>query len=94
MSVVQSQGSTPGCIGMQVGSYSTNPDVTCNAICESGPASSTEFCGTSLGVPTYCCYRPTYLWMATPNPQPLPQENNIAAYPLFSFPLSVRPRPP
>ena len=80
------------CTGTQFGSYSSVlSGVTCTA-CQVGPANSSDLCGTSLGVPTSCCYRPTFSWVATPNPQPQPQAGNIVAYPYLSLPIAVGPR--
>ena len=88
VTVRQSTPSTAGCRGTQV--YSSTSSLTCNSACSLGPSSSSANCGTSLGVPTYCCYRPTFLWSATANPSANPLNTNIQAYPFFSLPVVVR----
>ena len=87
VTVQQSTPSSSGCRGTQV--YSASSALTCNAACTLGPTSSSANCGTSLGVPTYCCYRPTFLWTANANPSANPLNANIQAYPFFSLPVVV-----
>jgi len=77
------------CSGTQLSSYSAFNNVTCNADCQLGPSSSSTFCGASRGVPTYCCYHPTFLWKAEPS-QSLNPGDKIKAYPYFSLPIMVR----
>ena len=88
VTVLSSTPSTAGCKGTQVGTYSSTSNASCNPACQSGPSSTTAQCGASLGVPTYCCYKPTFLWTATPNPGANP--TNIQAYPFISLPVMVR----
>ena len=89
IATVQQASNTTVCSGTQIGSYSSSPTTTCTA-CQQGPSYSSNLCGTSLGVPTYCCYRPAFLWTAAPNPQPTPTGTNIQAYPYITLPLPVR----
>ena len=88
---VMSEKPNTGCSGTQLSSYSAFNNVSCNADCQQGPASSASFCGASRGVPTYCCYRPTFLWKAEANPSFEPGDK-IKAYPYFSLPIMVRAR--
>ena len=79
---------TATCLGTQVGRFATTQSDlvalgSCNNQCQLGPASSNAFCGTSLGVPTYCCYRPAMAWAAT--------GASVTAYPYISVPFGVRP---
>ena len=83
---VQTTAPSVVCAGTQTGYYSSSPDVTCTS-CQQGPASTSNLCGTSFGVPTYCCYRPTFFWAAAPNPQPTPSSQNIQAYPYIALPI-------
>ena len=85
VSVQLSSPNSAGCVGTQV--YAPTSSLSCNPVCEQGPASSSADCGTSLGVPTYCCYHPTILWTALANPSPTP--TNVQAYPLISLPVMV-----
>ena len=85
--IVSVQLSAASCVGTQVGTYSSTSIASCNPACQSGPSSTTAQCGASLGVPTYCCYKPTFLWTATPNPAANP--TNIQAYPFISLPVMV-----
>lgn len=85
---VQSAQPTATCLGTQVGRFATTQSDlvalgSCNNQCQLGPASSNAFCGTSLGVPTYCCYRPAMAWAAT--------GASVTAYPYISVPFGVRP---
>ena len=86
VTVVQS---TPSqvCLGTQLGTYATSLAGVgaCSAPCLLGPASTSQLCGTSLGTPTYCCYRPSYLWVATAYNSPVPGANTAQAYPFMSF---------
>lgn len=89
-SIVTVLADTPnmGCNGAQQGTYSSTT-ATCNPTCQQGPSSAAEYCGTSRGVPTSCCYHPTFLWKAdaangTANPN-----DKITAYPYFSLPVMV-----
>ena len=87
---------TTQCLGTQVGRYAaSSADLTtlggCNPNCQSGPSSSTTNCGTSLGVPTYCCYKPLFYWTASQslaNPKA-----GVTAYPYISVPVTVRCAP-
>jgi hypothetical protein len=94
VTVIKANPTAPACVGTQLGSYADgNAAVTCNPACQLGPATAASFCGTSAGTPTKCCYRPTFLWSASPNPAALPSLNNLGAYPVFSLPVTVRPAP-
>jgi hypothetical protein len=84
---VQQQTPDASCLGTQLGTYSASSGVTCSSACQQGPASTSTLCGTSLGVPTFCCYRPTMLWAANANPQAAPQTANILSYPYISIPV-------
>ena len=90
VSVQQAAPSAAGCLGTQFGTYSASAGISCNAACELGPASSQLYCGTSMGLPTYCCYQPTFLWSAAANPSAQPVSANILAYPFLSLPVMVR----
>ena len=86
---VQKSANTSVCSGTQIGSYATAlGGVTCTG-CQQGPASGSLLCGTSLGVPTFCCYRPFFVFGAAPNPQPTPSDVNMQAYPYITLPLTV-----
>jgi hypothetical protein len=89
VTVIKANPTAPACVGTQLGSYADgNAAVTCNPACQLGPATAASFCGTSAGTPTKCCYRPTFLWSASPNPAALPSLNNLGAYPVFSLPVT------
>ena len=87
MSVLSAQ-PTATCLGTQVGRFATTQsDLValggCTNQCQFGPSSSNAYCGTSLGVPTYCCYRPSMVWSAN--------GASVTAYPYISVPFGVRP---
>ena len=84
---------TATCLGTQVGRFATTQaDLTalggCNALCQSGPSAANADCGTSLGVPTWCCYKSSVLWTATGA-----AASTVTAYPYISLPVSVRSAP-
>ena len=87
---------TTQCLGTQVGRYATSSAGLvalggCNQNCQSGPSSSTTQCGTSLGVPTWCCYKPVFYWSAA---QALAAPaTGVTAYPYISVPVTVRTLP-
>jgi hypothetical protein len=87
VSVQRSNANKPGCSGTQAGLYSSDSNINCDADCQQGPSSSITRCGSSLGVPTYCCYRPTLLWTATASATTTPAPGTIGAYPLISLPV-------
>ena len=89
VSVQKAAASSAGCSGTQT--YSGNSSLVCDSRCQL-TGSSTSLCGTSYGVPTYCCYRPTLLWASSPNPSSTPLNTNLQAYPYFSLPVFVRMR--
>ena len=78
------------CSGAQQTTYSAANDVTCNTDCQEGPQSSSTYCGASRGVPTYCCYRPTFQWSAQPSGSSTEPGDAVQAYPYFSLPVIVR----
>jgi hypothetical protein len=84
VTVYRAQPTTAGCVGSQLGTFGVSAP-TCNAACQQGPTSGSTFCGTSLGVPTFCCFRPTFQWISATNPSVNP--TNVQAYPLFSMPV-------
>jgi hypothetical protein len=78
------------CAGTQQGYYgAANDSVTCTP-CQQGPALSASLCGTGLGVPTYCCFRPTVLWSAQSDAGAVPQAATVRSYPYLSLPVPVR----
>ena len=85
VSVIKSTPTTAGCPGTQ--SYSSSNSLSCSSSCLLGPTSGNDYCGTSKGPTTYCCYRPNLLWTASTNPSANP--TNVAAYPFFSIPVTV-----
>ena len=89
VSVIKNTPTTAGCPGTQ--SYSSSNTLSCSSSCLLGPTSGNDYCGTSLGPTTYCCYRPHLLWTASTNPTANP--TNVAAYPFFSIPVTVRLAP-
>jgi hypothetical protein len=91
---VSSATPTATCVGTQLGRYATTLNGLaalggCPAGCASGPDSTSFLCGTSLGVPTYCCNRPLFSWAAVQNnTAPI---GGVTAYPYISLPVTVRP---
>jgi hypothetical protein len=90
---VRQAASTVTCLGTQVGTYASTAGglaalSTCQN-CANGTASSAELCGTSQGVPTYCCTRPTYQWAAVATNAPTPTAATVQAYPFLSFNVTV-----
>ena len=74
------------CLGTQVGTYASSlAGVTCNTNCSAGKESGNTYCGTSLGVNTACCSRPSMFWSALPYADSTPG-GNIRAYPFISIP--------
>ena len=93
---MSSQTPTTQCLGTQVGRYASSSAGLvalggCNQNCQFGPSSSTTQCGTSLGVPTWCCYKPVFYWSAA---QALAAPaTGVQAYPYISVPVTVRTLP-
>ena len=93
---MSSQTPTTQCLGTQVGRYASSSAGLvalggCNQNCQFGPSSSTTQCGTSLGVPTWCCYKPVFYWSAA---QALAAPvTGVTAYPYISVPVTVRTLP-
>jgi len=86
---VQQEAPAAVCLGTQLGTYASSLDaVTCNANCSAGKESGNTYCGTSLGVNTACCTRPSMFWSAAPYADSTPG-NNIRAYPFISLPVMV-----
>jgi hypothetical protein len=85
LTVVAAQPSTV-CLGTQVGRLaSSSGDLAtaggCNPLCQAGPGTAPVLCGTSVGVPTYCCYQSLLRWTAA--------ATTVTAYPYVSLPIPV-----
>jgi len=90
IATVQQEAPAATCFGTQVGTYASSLNaVTCNANCSAGRESGNALCGTSLGVNTACCSRPSMFWSALPYADSTPS-TNIRAYPFISVPVMVR----